>query len=114
MVRDEPGLLVASLDQLHAALLLDDGPAALAAFRSYYAAAGAADSTLLASPRATLARILPVWKGANATREEREAVVHALFDARLFTDAVSMTRDPRVPPGPRPSDEAFSNDLALY
>jgi hypothetical protein len=114
LVRDEPGLLDPSKTALDAALLLDDGPAALAAWRSYYLAAGAADSTLLASPRSVLSERLPVWKGPAAGRRDREAVVEALADSRCFTEAVILSRDPRIPREARVDRLPRVRDLVLY
>ncbi len=114
LVRDEPGLLEPSKTALDAALLLDDGPAALAAWSSYYLAAGAADSTLLAGPRSALSERLPVWKGPAAGRQDREAVVEALADSRFFTEAVILAKDPRTPREARVDRLPRIRDLVLY
>src|SRR5271169_376387 len=114
LVRDEPDLLDPSKTALDAALLLDDGPAALAAWRSYYLAAGAADSTLLAGPRSVLSERLPVWKGPAAGRGDREVVVEALAGSRCFTEAVILARDPRVPREARVDRLPRVRDLADY
>jgi len=114
LVRDEPGLLDPSKTALDAALLLDDGPAALAAWRSYYLAAGAADSTVLAGPRSVLSERLPVWRGPAAGRGDREAVVEALAGSRLFTEAVILSKDPRVPREARVDRLPRVRDLAAY
>ncbi|MFI5198074.1 MAG: hypothetical protein ACHQJD_05605 [Thermoanaerobaculia bacterium] len=114
LVRDEPGLLEPSKTALDAALLLSDGPAALAAWRSYYLAAGAADSTLLTGPRAVLAERLPVWMGPAAGRRDREAVVEALVGSRFFTEAVILAKDPRTPREARVDRLPGVMDLVLY
>jgi hypothetical protein len=114
VVRDEPGLLEPSRTALDAALLLDDGPAALAAWSSYYLAAGAADSTLLAGPRAVLSRALPFWRGPAADRQARADVVEALAASRFFTEAVIVARDPRVPHEARIESLPRIRDLRLY
>lgn len=114
IVHDQPGILAASQVELEAALLLDDGPRALEAWRSYYTASGAADSTLLAGPRATLGELLPRWQGTAASRTDREALVKALLDSRFFTEAVAVTRDPRTPEAARVTNLPWVKDLILY
>ena len=114
LVRDEPGLLEPSKTALDAALLLDDGPAALAAWRSYYLAAGAADSTLLAGPRSVLSERLPGWKGPAAGLADREAVVEALADSRFFTETVILVKDPRIPREARVDRLPRVRDVVLY
>ncbi len=114
LVRDEPGLLEPSKTALDAALLLGDGPAALDAWRSYYLAAGAADSALLAAPRTVLSKRLPSWKGPAASRGDREAVVEALAGSRFFTEAVILAKDPRPPSAARVDRLPRVRDLVLY
>lgn len=114
LVREEPGLLEPSKTALDAALIIGDGPAALAAWDSYYLAAGAADSRLLAGPRAVLAKELPVWRGSAAGRREREAVVDALAGSRFFTEAVVLAKDPRTAPEARIDQLPRVRDLVLY
>ena len=77
---------------LDAALLTDDGPAALAAWRGYYGPI--ATSSLLAPAGATLAEKLPAWKGADATSTDRRAVGLALADSRFFDESALVLRDP--------------------
>ncbi len=113
-VRDGPGILALSQVELDAALLLDDGPSALEAWRSYYTAAGAADGALLAGPRAVLGEVLPRWKGPAAGREDREALVKALADSRFFTEAVLVAADPRAPEAARVTGLPWVKDLVLY
>src|SRR5262245_21357610 len=113
-MRESPGPLTASQVQLDAALLLDDGPRALEAWLSYYAAAGAADSSLLAGPRARLSEILPQWKGPAASHEDRLALVQALTDSRLFTEAVLLIRDPRLQDAARLREIPWVKDVVLY
>src|SRR5262249_24571122 len=114
LVRDEPGLLEPSHVALDAALLLDDGQAALAAWSSYYLGAGAADSTLLASPRAVLCEALPAWKGPTSSRKDRETVVKALADSRFFTEAVVLSKAPRPPRAAGVDRLPRVRDLVLY
>ena len=114
MVREEPGMLESSRTALDAAVLLGDGPAALAAWSSYFLAAGAADSTLLAGPRAVLSRVLPVWSGPAAGRREREGLVDALAASRFFTEAVIVAMDPRVPRDARVAAVPRIRDLVFY
>jgi hypothetical protein len=114
IVREYAGLLGPSQVQLDAALLLDDGPATLKAWRSYFTAAGTADSTLLANARAVLDELLPRWRGPAASRADREALVRALADSRFFTEAVLVAMDPRPPEAARVSGLPWVKDLELY
>jgi hypothetical protein len=77
---------------LDAALLANDGPAALRAWRGYYGVT--AQSALLAPAAATLAAQLPTWRGIDASAEERRAVGLALADSRFFNEAALVLRDP--------------------
>lgn len=87
LVAANPGLLKASRAQLTAALLLDDGPAALAAFRSYYLTLLGQPGSLVDAPERVLARVLPAWRGRAAPPAERLALFRALATARLFDEA---------------------------
>jgi hypothetical protein len=114
MVAERPGAPAPAQTLLDAALLLDDGPHALVAYRSYFASAGTADSALLSAARSTLSDLLPRWKGPQADRAERAALVKALADSRLFTEAVSIALDRRASGSGPPERESFVEDLVLY
>ncbi len=77
---------------LDAALLANDGPKALAAWRGYYGSI--AGSAVLAPAAATLATRLPAWQGVEAAGDERRAVGSALADSRFFDEAALVLRDP--------------------
>jgi hypothetical protein len=97
-VGDEAGDLETSRLLLQAALLLDRGDAALLAWRSYFhAPAGQPMPNAVADAGGRLVRILPRWKGADATVEERAELVLGLAGSRLFQEAALIARDPRGP-----------------
>jgi len=114
VVAERPGVPAPAQTLLDAALLLDDGPHALVGFRSYFASAGTGDSGLLSAARSALGDLLPHWKGPQADRADRAALVRALADSRLFTEAVSIALDPRASRGAPPEGEPFVGDLVLY
>jgi hypothetical protein len=70
---------------LDAALMTNDGPTALAAFRSYWRLGPDAASPLDAP--------LNAWR-AGATAEERAKLGQALADAKMFPEAALVLRDP--------------------
>jgi hypothetical protein len=94
---------------LDAALLSNDGPAVLAAWRAYYGAV--AESVLLAPAGAVLAQKLPSWRGPDASADERRAVGLALADSRFYDEAALILTDPCA--GHRPDDRR-SADVAAY
>ncbi|HEX8691904.1 MAG TPA: hypothetical protein VF746_05775 [Longimicrobium sp.] len=97
LVRAEPGLLEPARVQLTAALLLDDGPAALAAWRSYFLSVRYDSAGVLAGPRRALEAVLPAWRGPRASTAERRALALALAGSRLFPEAALVAvGDPRV------------------
>jgi hypothetical protein len=77
---------------LDAALLSNDGPAALDAWRGYYGPT--AHSTLLARAATTLAHDLPAWRSSAVPAAERRAIGLALADSRLFAEAAMVLSDP--------------------
>jgi hypothetical protein len=78
-----------------AALLLDDGPSMLDAWRWYYGLApGTPTTVLLAAPEATLTRLLPTWRGAAASTAERRELGLALAASRFFPQAALVLTDP--------------------
>ena len=77
---------------LDAALLANDGPTALEAWRLYYGVT--AQSSILAPAAATLAAQLPKWRGVNATPKQRRAVGLALAGSRFFDEAELVLHDP--------------------
>ncbi len=87
-IRAEPGLLQPSRAWLDAALVLDDGAAALAAWRSYFRLGEEAPRDgLLSQPAQTLASQLAGWDGRQVSDDRREAVVLALAASGLFEEA---------------------------
>jgi hypothetical protein len=97
--------------QLDIALLSNDGPGALTAWRGYYGPT--AQSSLLAGPAATLAVQLPAWGGVEAPAAQRRAVGLALADSRFFTEAMIVLRDPCAKQL-LPTDDARINDVVAY
>ena len=95
---------------LDAAILSNDGATALTAFRGYYGAL--AESTLLKAPATRLARALPAWKSANVSAAQRRSVGLALADARFFTEAALVLRDPCARKRIDSSDPRVSQILA--
>lgn len=80
---------------LDAALIANDGPAALAAWRSYYRISPeVAPPALLAGPATTLQSLLPSWKDTAATPDVRRRVGLALAGSRLFDEAALVLSDP--------------------
>jgi hypothetical protein len=82
-----PGLLEVARPQLTAALLLDDGPDALAAWRSYYLTAVEQPGSRVKDAERVLARVLPGWRGGAASPAERLTLFRALADSRLYDEA---------------------------
>lgn len=96
MIASEPGQLEPSLLLLRSALLLDDGPAALQAIRSYYRLAGDdAPFNNIDSSLRELLRILPEWRGPESTPLLRGPLARALAGACLFSEAAMVAADPR-------------------
>ena len=111
----QPGLLDPSRLQLGLALLLEDGPVALEAWRSYYRTpTREAVNGLFADAGRTLGRVLPDWKGRRLTRTEREALVLALADSRFFEYAALLAVDRRVPPAERIDGLPPIQDVVAY
>lgn len=117
-VRREPGELESSQLLLGAALLLDRGDAALAAWRSYYRLApGGPTPNVIAAAGAELERILPRWPGADATPADQIDLVRALAGGRFFAEAALVALDPRADACVRDSAlvrpiEAYARSLA--
>lgn len=89
----EPGHREASSLLLGLALLLDDGPTALRAWRSYYhVPQGQSAQGLMNVPGQTLDRLLPTWEKRCLTRSEQEELVVALAQSRLFRHAALLAR----------------------
>jgi len=90
-----PGSPNDALALLHGALVLNDGPIALHAWQLYYLLdAGDTLRGVLAQPRRELARLLPGLGRSTQNRDERERLVRALADSRLFDAAALVARDP--------------------
>ncbi|HSP16516.1 MAG TPA: hypothetical protein VLV78_17360 [Thermoanaerobaculia bacterium] len=97
--------------QLDIALLSNEGPGALTAWRGYYGPTS--QSSLLAVPDTTLATQLPAWGGVDAPAAQRRAVGLALADSRFFTEAMLVLRDPCAKQ-PLAADDARINDVVAY
>jgi hypothetical protein len=93
----EPGELEPSRLLLSAAVLLDRGDTALLAWRSYFhVAPGHPAPNAIAGAGEELERILPAWRGADASPNERIKLINALADTRFFTEASWVALDPRT------------------
>ncbi|MEW6736609.1 MAG: hypothetical protein AB1489_35290 [Acidobacteriota bacterium] len=93
----EPGLLTPSRLQLVLALLLDDGSRVLPAWRSYYhVSIDSHTNELLTRSKQTLERVLKNWQGVRASRSERQDLILALADSRLYQEAALVALAPRV------------------
>jgi hypothetical protein len=90
-----PASLPASLHLVQVALLLDDGPGALAAWRSYYEQALDRPGPLPAA-HATLGDVLPRWSGPRTPRAERIAAIEALTASAMIDAAAILAADSRV------------------
>ena len=96
-VSREPGFLEPSRLLLGASVLLDRGDAALLAWRSYFhVAPEGSKPNAIAGPGADLERILPGWRGVQATPAERIELVRALSGSRAFAEAALVALDPRA------------------
>ncbi len=89
LVEPTPGRLRPSLLYLDAALMLGEGEAALAAWKSYFGAA--ARSALLAPVGQELTRSLSSWRGGSS-----KEIAAALAASRLFDEAVLLGAEPDV------------------
>ncbi|MBV9775404.1 MAG: hypothetical protein JO040_15720, partial [Gemmatimonadetes bacterium] len=115
LVQARAGLMAPSRVQVTAALLLDDGPDALAGWRSYYLlATGDPRSGPLAEPRRALEALLPRWAGRGATRAQRAALVRALAASRMFDEAALVALDPRVPAAERVDGDPEVRAILAY
>jgi hypothetical protein len=101
LVRAETGQLEPSRQLLRLALMVGDGPLALFAWQSYYLL-GTGDTTRgpLASPRRALARLLPSWRPAEETAEQRAALVKALARSGMFPEVLLVSSLPLRSPAP--------------
>ena len=98
MVSDDIAAVDCSLLALHAALLLDDGHMALAAWRAYYQVPPGTDGWgVLKKPALDLERLLSGWKGKKATLEDRESLVRCLARSMMFEEAALAALDPEFP-----------------
>ncbi|MEJ7812979.1 MAG: hypothetical protein WKG32_21370, partial [Gemmatimonadaceae bacterium] len=95
IVRASPGLLDPARLLISGAVLLHDGPALLAGWRSYYLVATSDSLTgPLAEPRRVLAARLPAWAGDAERPEERDDLVRALASSRFFDAAAVLALEP--------------------
>ena len=105
-VGSDPGHLEPSRLLLRAALLLDDGPSALVAWRSYFQVTrDRPGPNLVAGAGQQLGRLLSGWMGIQATPAARVELVRALAASRMFTEAAlialassSSSGEPREDP----------------
>lgn len=82
---------------LDAALIANDGPSALAAWRQYYRLGPeTTPPAALAEAAKTLGALLPSWRGVSATTDQRRRAGLALADSKLFGEAVLVLTDPCV------------------
>lgn len=82
---------------VRAALLLDDGEAALLGWRSYYhVASDGSIPNAIAEAGDVLQKLLPEWAGVTATAKARIDLVGALGDSRFFEEAELVAIDPRA------------------
>jgi hypothetical protein len=95
ILAEEPGHREASTLLLGAALLLDHGPTALWAWRSYcHIPEGRSAQGLMSEPGRALDRLLPVWQRRRLTRRQQEELVLALAQSRFFRYAALVARKP--------------------
>jgi hypothetical protein len=112
-VSREPGFLEPSRLLLSASLLLDQGDAALLAWRSYFhVAPGGPGPNAIAEAGTDLERILPGWRGAEATPAERIDLVRALAGSRFFAEAALVAFDPRADDSVR--DDPRVREVVVY
>lgn len=98
----EAGSLEPSQLLLRAALILDHGDAALAAWRSYYhAAPGLPMPNAVSNGGKELERLLPGWLEHGEAIKDRIDLVKALADSRFFTEAALVALDPGTDPAVR-------------
>jgi hypothetical protein len=114
-VSDAPGALEPARLLLAGAVLIEDGPAALAGWSSYYlVAAGDRSTGWLAGPRRVLESYLPGLRPGSLTAAERRQLVQALADSRLFTAAAALAVAPGSD-GRRPAEvDPSAHDVVVY
>lgn len=113
VVAANPGLLEPARLQLVTALLLDDAPAALEAWRSYYVSALDRDGPLPDAHR-LLQEVLPRWKGAHTAKDDRRKAVLALSASAMYDAAALVALDPRVLAAHRIESEPEIREVAAY
>lgn len=98
MVEREPGYLEPSRLLLRSALILEDGPSALLAWRSYFhVTPDEPGPNLVARAGRELDRLLSRWQGDHATAKARIRLIEALADSRLYTEAALIGLAPSTP-----------------
>jgi hypothetical protein len=107
-----PGLIETSLLQLEAALLLDDGGAALAGWRSYYVLHLERGGPLPAAHE-TLSRTFGEWSGPGTAASTREETIEALAASGRHDAALIVAADPRSPAGGT-AGQASTADVIAY
>ncbi|MEE8587589.1 MAG: hypothetical protein V3T83_22350, partial [Acidobacteriota bacterium] len=97
LVESQPGDLEASELLLRLSILMDRGPEAWAAWRSYYHVTEVDPApNLVAEPGQRLDSILASWKGAQASRARRASLADALSDSRFHLEAALVALDPQA------------------
>jgi hypothetical protein len=112
-VEQDPGLLSPAAVLLPLGLLLDDGAAALAAWRSYYLAVGEQPGPI-PDARRTLDRVLSRWAGPATPRADRVAAIEALASSGMIASARLLALDPRIPSEWDPMSDPAVADLVAY
>ncbi len=91
VVTRSPGALEPARLLVAGAILIENGPAALAGWRSYYlVGTGDTASGPLAEPRRIVATMLPRLRPGSGTADERLALVRALAGSRFFASAAAL------------------------
>lgn len=114
MVERSPGSLAPARLLLTGAILAGDGPAALAAWRSYYLVAGDTASGPLAEPRRTLGSLLPRLEAGPAPVSERRAVIQALAASRFFEPAAALALAPAAAGAAPAALDADAGEVVAY
>jgi hypothetical protein len=108
VLRRQPGRQEAAATLVALALLLNDGPALLRGWKSYYLVADDAPvNPVLAEAHRTLADLAEVWRGRTPDDHEREALVRALAQSRFYRYAASVAEAIEAP-------SQFARDVIAY
>jgi hypothetical protein len=91
VVAAHPGMLRPARHLVTVALLADDGPAALAGWRSYFLNTLGQPGSGLGQAGSILAAVLPRWRGTAAAAGDRLALVRALARSRMYEEAAAVS-----------------------